>query len=127
MIKQHIVSKDNGGNVTSEFDSTDKRIYMRCDRCGSTDKLVRSFVMDDWTNTGKHREAHQLRCYKCNQLFCNLPFKLDQDSAGDFEMPFGKHKGKRLADVPSDYLDWLISQPFGDKIARRVRIMRGQQ
>lgn len=25
----------------------------------------------------------------------------------DDEMPFGKHKGKRMADVPSDYLLWL--------------------
>jgi uncharacterized protein (DUF3820 family) len=24
-------------------------------------------------------------------------------------MPFGKYKGARLADIPSDYLEWLIS------------------
>lgn len=25
-------------------------------------------------------------------------------------MPFGKHKGERLIDVPSEYLDWLRGQ-----------------
>ena len=25
-------------------------------------------------------------------------------------MPFGKHRGKDLADVPSDYLDWLLTR-----------------
>jgi hypothetical protein len=24
------------------------------------------------------------------------------------EMPFGKHKGEDLEDIPSDYLKWLI-------------------
>lgn len=27
----------------------------------------------------------------------------------DFIMPFGKHKGKRLADMPKSYLRWLVS------------------
>jgi hypothetical protein len=26
-------------------------------------------------------------------------------------MPFGKHKGKRLDEVPADYLLWLADQP----------------
>lgn len=26
--------------------------------------------------------------------------------------PFGKHKGKRMQDVPSSYLDWLAGQPW---------------
>ena len=26
-------------------------------------------------------------------------------------MPFGKHKGQRIADVPLDYLLWLDDQP----------------
>ena len=27
-------------------------------------------------------------------------------------MPFGKYKGTKMKDVPSDYLDWLIGQPW---------------
>jgi uncharacterized protein (DUF3820 family) len=26
-------------------------------------------------------------------------------------MPFGKHKGKRISELPADYLDWLRVQP----------------
>ena len=26
-------------------------------------------------------------------------------------MPFGKHQGKKLQDVPAEYLDWLIGEP----------------
>ena len=27
-------------------------------------------------------------------------------------MPFGKHKGERLSDIPVAYLDWLIGQDW---------------
>jgi exodeoxyribonuclease X len=30
------------------------------------------------------------------------------------EMPFGKHKGKPLAQVPKDYIKWLLSEPNVD-------------
>ena len=36
---------------------------------------------------------------------------LKQMSTIDYEnwpFPFGKHKGKRLAEIPDTYLDWLI-------------------
>ena len=37
---------------------------------------------------------------------------MDDNSA----MPFGKHKGKKMIDVPADYLLWLHDQGelFGD-------------
>lgn len=34
--------------------------------------------------------------------------KFDDDSI----MPFGKHKGKPMSEVPSDYLDWLHGQEW---------------
>ncbi len=39
------------------------------------------------------------------------------------EMPFGKHAGKPIAEVPLDYLDWLVGQneEFNAKLARYMR------
>lgn len=34
---------------------------------------------------------------------------LADSNHGDFVMPFGKHKGKRLTDIPKSYRGWLIS------------------
>jgi uncharacterized protein (DUF3820 family) len=30
----------------------------------------------------------------------------------NWPFPFGKHKGKTLADIPDTYLDWLIGQDW---------------
>ncbi len=37
-------------------------------------------------------------------------------------MPFGKHTGKRIADVPLDYLIWLVEQPdaFKNELRRYI-------
>lgn len=37
--------------------------------------------------------------------------KLDDDCI----MPFGKHKGQRLGDVPDHYLRWFLSQDWCDE------------
>ena len=44
-------------------------------------------------------------------------------------MPFGKHRGKRLADVARDieYVDWLLSQPwFASKYPRLFESFRSE-
>jgi uncharacterized protein (DUF3820 family) len=33
----------------------------------------------------------------------------------DDKMPFGKHKGKRLGDVPDDYWMWFLRQDWCDE------------
>jgi hypothetical protein len=33
----------------------------------------------------------------------------------NFRMPFGKHKGELLADIPVHYLDWMIGQDWMDE------------
>lgn len=39
---------------------------------------------------------------------------MDQDltDIGCREMPFGKHKGERIGDIPLSYLDWLMWQDW---------------
>lgn len=33
-------------------------------------------------------------------------------SSDNQRMPFGAHKGKPMGQVPAQYLDWLIDQPW---------------
>ncbi len=40
----------------------------------------------------------------------DAPLALDE--ASRFVMPWGKHKGKSLYDVPVEYLDWLMGQDW---------------
>ena len=35
-------------------------------------------------------------------------------------MPFGKHKGLELCDVPDNYLDWLLSIDLRPRLRRQV-------
>ena len=32
---------------------------------------------------------------------------IKQEAPGNFVMPYGKHKGKRIKDMPVEYLEWL--------------------
>lgn len=36
-------------------------------------------------------------------------------------MPFGKHKGTPLADVPTDYLEWLLGRDLHGWLEREVK------
>lgn len=49
--------------------------------------------------------------------------KYDLQEARKFVMPFGKHAGKCLEDLPDDYLDWLYENIQDERIAERARIV----
>ena len=37
-------------------------------------------------------------------------------------MPFGKHKGMRIEDLPFEYLEWLVDQDFlREPLARKLK------
>lgn len=44
----------------------------------------------------------------------------------DIKIPFGKYKGKLIADVPSNYLNWLREQEFVytdyPELAKQIKI-----
>lgn len=44
-------------------------------------------------------------CMKCGHHSNDLAQNLSVDN---YELQFGKHKGKKLAEVPKDYLQWLL-------------------
>jgi hypothetical protein len=65
---------------------------------------------------------HLIDCY----LGAGYPDEID----GLFEvatiqrMPFGKHEGKLLSDVPLDYVDWLLTRDIDDDLRSALRRAR---
>jgi exodeoxyribonuclease X len=47
---------------------------------------------------------------------------LSEDARVPDVMPFGKHKGVAIADVPADYKRWLLGQPDVDPYLRKALI-----
>jgi exodeoxyribonuclease X len=43
-----------------------------------------------------------------------------EDARIPTHMPFGKHKGIPIAEVPRDYARWLLDQPNVDPFVRRA-------
>jgi exodeoxyribonuclease X len=39
-------------------------------------------------------------------------------------MPFGKHKGKPLSDIPADYIDWLLDRDIDDDLRSALNAAR---
>ena len=72
------------------------------------DALVTTYLLDEalgeysWTEPrGTDRTLDTLLAYAASPITVTT-------------MPFGKHQGKPLADVPPDYVRWLLSQPDVD-------------
>lgn len=51
--------------------------------------------------------------------------ELSKKTGGDFILTFGKHKGRKLKDIPRGYVEWMIAGGIGgDRIKEQVEIMR---
>lgn len=48
---------------------------------------------------------------------------VDFERAANFVMPFGKHKGKRLTEIPKDYLRWFMENTDNQKMAKLCRLV----
>lgn len=52
---------------------------------------------------------------------------MDSDSLQklvEFTMPFGKHKGRKIADLPGNYLNWFARQGFpAGELGRLLALM----
>lgn len=44
--------------------------------------------------------------------------------SGTYELPFGKHKGKPLDEVPREYLRWLVKQPSDGGFRKTAKVKR---
>ena len=67
--------------------------YSPCSHCGSTDIYT------------KPKTPHiGLYCRACGKWIKWLPQEKTIDT-----MPFGKHKGVAITELPDNYLDWLLT------------------
>jgi uncharacterized protein (DUF3820 family) len=78
-----------------------------------TEGEVKGWASLDWTDV--QRDAWSEPKTKTEQAFRDW---LGGPSVIEV-MPFGKHRGRRIADIPSDYLMWLVAEfrPDGDVTA----------
>ena len=73
-----------------------------CPKCGFTE--YREVKSKD--SIGRFRVKAE--CAKCSAYikFLFIDDIEDKDKVAEYEMPFGKHKGEKLIDIPQDYLEW---------------------
>lgn len=65
---------------------------------------------------------HLIDCY----LGAGYPDEIDRlfQAATIQRMPFGKHKGTLLSEVPPDYIDWLLTRSIDDELRSALRAAR---
>lgn len=74
-------------------------------------------------NHGRHWKA--LKCTRCFKHNAWLPNPRYDENPGDFDMPFGKHRGKLLRDIATlpdglSYLDWMARRIKPGSVQRRI-------
>ncbi len=79
--------------MSSEIDG------VTCLKCGGVEITIENVFNEA---VGSRRKAS---CAYCGTYIKFLP---SLDSSGDFIMPFGKHKGEKLDQIPRDYLHWIL-------------------
>lgn len=61
-------------------------------------------------------------------VYLNAGYPDDVDAFAQFSeifrMPFGKHQGEQLTDVPPDYIDWLLGREIDDDLRRALEKAR---
>lgn len=88
----------------------------RCDKNVCTLYCETTFLGSNWANYWcefcyKYLGGGKLKTWR-KELSGFMPeIPIDQP-LGDDVMPFGKYKGKKLDEVPDNYLDWLAGQDW---------------
>ncbi len=48
-----------------------------------------------------------------------------QEEADNYVMDFGKHKGKKLTELPTEYLEWLMGNTKNDRMLKIIELATG--
>lgn len=48
---------------------------------------------------------------------------MDLESAKSFTMPFGKHKGKKLTEIPESYVKWMLENISDGSVLKALKVL----
>ncbi|MBQ3298600.1 MAG: hypothetical protein IJA94_06690 [Bacilli bacterium] len=51
--------------------------------------------------------------------------EVTQEEADSYTLTFGKHKGKKLKEVPSEYIDWLLGNTKDERMIKLIELATG--
>jgi len=69
---------------------------------------------------------HSAECYACGKKLGHAPNYVPPDKAGEFIVPIGSYKGKKLKDTPKSWRQWVLAQETMPKtLRRRIATMLG--
>jgi hypothetical protein len=98
-----------------EFNPPDLSVILKPDECPLTIRIVtwkdslgriKHSIEDFWTSKTIHRDIRQLKCAKT------------------WTMPFGKHRGKTIDQIPNDYLDWAENNLNDERLRLTIKGLR---
>jgi uncharacterized protein (DUF3820 family) len=91
---------------------------LKCKECLSDTFTV---ALMEFENGTQHVQAVCAGCEKHLQFLKQAPDQAAGDVTGDETIPFGKHKGSKLKDLPPDYITWCVENM---KDGHYTRLMR---
>jgi len=53
------------------------------------------------------------------------PIEVTQEEADNYTLEFGKHKGKKLTEVPADYIEWLMGNTQDERMLKLIELATG--
>lgn len=111
-------------DIKSEPDWWDPKLLLhsKSDCCSGFMRKVYSFFLIDHAGRGVRAEAHYGFCADCGRKLSGaLPHAKTKDGLEAFVFYFGKHKGRRMADIPKDYLVWCSENLRDEKIKKKIQ------
>jgi hypothetical protein len=108
--------------VTAKPDLNDEKLelHQKASCCGTFLRVIYTIFNQDHTGRGR-TQAHHAYCAECGHKFSGaLAHHVTKDQASEFQIWFGKHKGKKLAEIPKDYLEWCLKNIEDDKVKRKI-------
>lgn len=81
-------------------------VYWHCGRYDDRAAQAHNALADCWMSFHVLQHMKEDRDWTYHQLMYHHELQMSVIT----HMPFGKHKGKRLTDVPLDYVEWLLGR-----------------